>query len=142
MQQIYWLWYPGDFEIYQGLLQNFSREERGVFWPAFWYQDDCHKNVRFRRNYTLEDATSFTVYSYACGYVCIKGKKYAFGERIAVEPGQVEVEINVGMVTGLPAVYIEGEVICSDLGWSVTDFAGGVFLKIHQKGAEPIILGI
>lgn len=24
-----WIWYAGDFEIRQGLLQNFSREERG-----------------------------------------------------------------------------------------------------------------
>jgi len=25
-----WLWYPGDFEIHQGMLQNFKREERGM----------------------------------------------------------------------------------------------------------------
>ena len=25
-----WLWYPGDFEIRHGLLQNFQREERGL----------------------------------------------------------------------------------------------------------------
>ena len=30
-------------EIRQGLLQNFSREERGYDWPAYWYIDDCHK---------------------------------------------------------------------------------------------------
>lgn len=28
-EQVYWLWYPGDFEIHQGMLQNFTREERG-----------------------------------------------------------------------------------------------------------------
>ena len=41
-----WIWYAGDFEIRQGLLQNFSREERGYDWPAYWYIDDCHKNVK------------------------------------------------------------------------------------------------
>lgn len=30
-----WLWYPGDFEIHQGMLQNFKREERGMGWPAY-----------------------------------------------------------------------------------------------------------
>ena len=40
-----WLWYPGDFEIRHGLLQNFQREERGFDWPAYWYMDDCHRNV-------------------------------------------------------------------------------------------------
>lgn len=29
MNQTYWIWYPGDFAIHQGMLQNFSREERG-----------------------------------------------------------------------------------------------------------------
>ena len=24
-----WIWFPGDFEIYHGMLQNFQREERG-----------------------------------------------------------------------------------------------------------------
>lgn len=42
-KQTRWLWYPGDFEIRQGLLQNFSREERGYDWPAYWNVDDCHK---------------------------------------------------------------------------------------------------
>lgn len=36
-----WLWYPGDFEIRHGLLQNFQREERGFDWPAYWYMDDA-----------------------------------------------------------------------------------------------------
>ena len=29
MKQAYWLWYPGDFELYHAMLQNFSRVERG-----------------------------------------------------------------------------------------------------------------
>lgn len=39
--QAYWIWYPGDFEIYQGLVQNLGREvtaqleaERGEARPA------------------------------------------------------------------------------------------------------------
>lgn len=49
-----WLWYPGDFEIRHGLLQNFQREERGFDWPAYWYMDDCHRNVKFKRYYFLD----------------------------------------------------------------------------------------
>lgn len=45
-----WIWYAGDFEIRQGLLQNFSREERGYDWPAYWYIDDCHKNENLNVN--------------------------------------------------------------------------------------------
>ena len=25
MEHTFWIWYPGDFEIYHGMLQNFSR---------------------------------------------------------------------------------------------------------------------
>ncbi|MFU0826160.1 MAG: hypothetical protein ACFWTJ_01290 [Lachnoclostridium sp.] len=34
MNDTYWIWYPGDFEIYHGMMQNFSREERGGRWPV------------------------------------------------------------------------------------------------------------
>ena len=30
----FWLWYPGDFELYHALRQNFSRVERGYGRPA------------------------------------------------------------------------------------------------------------
>ena len=59
----YWLWYPGDFEIHQGMLQNFQREERGMVWPAYWYMDDCYRNVHFKNDYTLDKSTTFTVYA-------------------------------------------------------------------------------
>lgn len=50
MNQTYWIWYPGDFAIHQGMLQNFSREERGMQWPAYWYLEDCYRNVKFLKN--------------------------------------------------------------------------------------------
>ena len=28
MSKSYWIWYPGDFELYHGMKQNFSRVER------------------------------------------------------------------------------------------------------------------
>lgn len=30
MSKSYWIWYPGDFELYHGMKQNFSRVERGL----------------------------------------------------------------------------------------------------------------
>ena len=51
----YWLWYPGDFERYHALKQNFSRVERGFGWPAFWKSEGYRQRVVFRRAYTLPE---------------------------------------------------------------------------------------
>lgn len=117
-----WIWYPGDFEIRQGLLQNFSREERSYDWPAYWNMDDCHKNVKFKRYYTLEKATSFVVHAIGIGYVEVNGEKFPFGKKILCEPGKNKIRVFVGNTAGLPAAYIEGEIIKSDGGWSASNF--------------------
>ncbi len=122
MNQTFWIWYPGDFEIYHGLLQNFSREERGFNWPAYWYMDDCRKNIKFERTYNLKNTTEFTVDSNADGYVLINDKKHRFREKIECNPGINKIEIFAGMITGVPAAYIFGDVIHSDQSWMVTDY--------------------
>ena len=61
MDEIYWLWYPGDFELYHAMKQNFSRVERGCQWPAFWKSEGFRNRVAFRRSYTLDRETVFTV---------------------------------------------------------------------------------
>ena len=76
MNQTYWIWYPGDFAIHQGMLQNFSREERGMQWPAYWYLEDCYRNVKFLKTYQLKNATSFMVRSHQPGYVTVNEQKY------------------------------------------------------------------
>lgn len=117
-----WIWYPGDFEIYHGLLQNLSREERGVNWPAFWRIDDCRKNVKFHKVYTLEHDTVFTVHSEKTGYILIQGKKLPFEKPVSLQRGEYRIEVYCGTTAGLPAIFIEGECIYSDETWQVEDY--------------------
>ena len=88
MSKSYWIWYPGDFELYHGMKQNFSRVERGFGWPAFWKSEGFRNRVAFRRTYHLEEETSFTVYSNAIGHVLAGEKKYPFGKKITCGPGR------------------------------------------------------
>ena len=44
MEHTFWIWYPGDFELYHAMKQNFSRVERGFGWPAFW-----RRNIRLEK---------------------------------------------------------------------------------------------
>ncbi len=85
MGKSYWIWYPGDFELYHGMKQNFSRVERGFGWPAFWKSEGFRNRVAFRRTYQLEKETSFTVYSNAIGHVLVGEKKYPFGKKSSVD---------------------------------------------------------
>ncbi|MFB9769024.1 alpha-L-rhamnosidase-related protein [Lactiplantibacillus modestisalitolerans] len=117
-----WLWYPGDFEIHHGMLQNFKREERGMGWPAYWYIDDCNRNVNFERQYDLDAATTFTVHTTGTGYVDVNDRKYRLEEPIECPAGPVTIKVMVGSVQGLPAIYIDGPVIKSDQGWQASNF--------------------
>lgn len=128
----YWIWYPGDFELYHALKQNFSRVERGYGWPAFWKSEGFRNRIVFKRTYELTEPAEFTVYASgdAVGYVLAGEKKYPFGTRIACEAGEVSVTVHVGCIEMFPSVYIEGDVICSDPKWSVGDY-----------NSEPVSVG-
>ncbi|MBO5570836.1 MAG: alpha-rhamnosidase [Clostridia bacterium] len=128
-----WIWFPGDFEIYHGMLQNFQREERGFDWPAFWKMDDWRKNIRFFRDYVLATATRFTVRGQGIGYAAVDGRKYPFGREITCEAGEHRIELFVGNMTALPCVYVEGHVIFSDPHWMADDFT-----EILPVGCSPL----
>ena len=114
MNKSHWIWYPGDFEIYHGMLQNFSREERGFIWPAYYHLDDCRKHVRFTREYDQKKEETVTVYANCLGYYRINDIKKRFGEPVVCGPGKQEFEIYAGMPAGVPSVRIKGETITTD----------------------------
>lgn len=120
----YWLWYPGDMELYHALKQNLSRVERGLPWPAFWKLDGFRHRVVFRRTYILSAATEFVVTAVhgALGYVDINGEKFAFQTPIRCESGEKRISIHIACIECMPAVYIEGDTVRSDEGWMVYDY--------------------
>lgn len=123
-QQTRWLWYPGDLEKYHALKQNFSRVERGCSWPAFWKSDGFRQRVVFRRIYRLEEGTSFTVSGTrgAAGYADVNGQKFPFGQTISCPAGETGIALHIGCISCVPAVYVQGDVIRSDDGWTVEDY--------------------
>ncbi len=119
-----WLWYPGDLEKYYALKQNFSRVERGCAWPAFWKSDGFRQRTAFRRTYDLREETCFTVYGVpgSAGYADVNGEKHPFGRRVRCAPGRVRISLHVGCIGCPPSVFVEGDVIRSDAGWTVEDY--------------------
>ena len=127
MENTFWIWYPGDFELYHAMKQNFSRVERGFGWPAFWKSEGFRNRVALRRVYELEQETSFTVFSNAVGHVLVTWengeKKYPFGKKITAGPGKVRISIHAGCVEAFPCAYVQGEVIHSDKSWTAEDYS-------------------
>lgn len=122
MKKSYWLWYPGDFELYHAMKQNFSRVERGMGWPAFWKSEGFRNRVVFRRTYQLQEETAFIVHSEATGYVLAGEKKYPLGRKILCGPGEIPISIHAACIEKFPTIYIEGDVICSDQEWLAEDY--------------------
>lgn len=140
----YWMWYPGDFELYHGMKQNFSRVERGYSWPAFWKSEGFRNRVTFRRSYRLENETDFTVYSCASGYVLAGDKKYPIGARIRCPAGEVSISIHVACIEKLPCVYVEGDDIFSDGDWYADDYSSppvpaGISRYFTRKEQDPCV---
>ena len=125
-EKSYWLWYPGDFERYHALKQNFSRVERGFGWPAYWKSEGFRQRVAFRRAYTLPEETSFTVYAVtgAVGYVLLDEEKHPFGQEISCPAGTHRIAVHIGCIGCVPSIYVRGSVIRSDAGWTAEDFSG------------------
>lgn len=125
-----WIWYPGDFELYHGMRQNFSRVERGFGWPAFWKSEGFRNRIVFRRTYELPGETCFETYSSAVGYVLVqeisqeRERKFPLGTKVTCGPGQVRVSIHLAKIETFPSVYVKGEAIYSDKEWSVEDYSG------------------
>ena len=114
-EQARWIWYPGDLELYHAMKQNFSRVERGITWPAFWKSEGCRQRVAYRRSYDAVPAgTVFRVLPApgTIGFVRVNGRKCPLNAEIACE-GKVAVTVHAACIASVPAVYIEGDVICS-----------------------------
>ena len=144
MENCFWIWYQGDFELYHAMKQNFSRVERGFGWPAFWKSEGFRNRVVFHNTYRLEEETGFTVYSRAVGYVLVGEKKYPFGTQISCGPGEVRIAVHAGCVETFPSIYIEGDAVRSDESWTVEDYANppvsaGCSRYFTQKEQDPSV---
>ena len=133
----YWIWYPGDFELYHAMQQNFSRVERGYGWPAFWKSEGFRNRVAFRRVYDLEAETSFCVYSSAVGHVLVEDRKYPFGQTIHCGPGKVRISVHAGCIETFPSIYVKGDIIYSDNTWMAEDYTNPpIIAGFNERYAE------
>ncbi|WP_412989802.1 GH36-type glycosyl hydrolase domain-containing protein [Pediococcus siamensis] len=125
-----WIWYHGDFEIYQAMKQNLDREERGMKWPAYWYTSGWNHNVFFSRTFSFATPQTFSVRVQGEGYGKFvdldsqKETKFAFAAAVTCPAGKYRIEIYVANLAGLPCAYLDGQQVQSDENWQASNFLG------------------
>ena len=125
----YWIWYPGDFELYHSLKLHLRRTEFTFHRPAFWRLDDCWHNVIFRLQTTLEKTETFTVKTNGIGNITISGDTigtiyFPHNTPVTLEPGSYVIKVLCAKMDGLPCVYVEGDTISSDARWEADNNTG------------------
>ena len=118
----YWIWKHGDFEIYHSSLLHMRRIEREVVYPTYWKVYAPDPKVMFYYDYE-GDGGYIKVYSRGEGYVKVVGGRdiFTMGARVELPRGKYKICVCVGKMSGLPAIFVESDVIPSVEGWYVQE---------------------
>lgn len=123
----YWIWKYGDFEIFHSNLVNCRREQYGADYPPFWKLYDVDRNVKFFCKKNIEKDGDFILYLNGKGSILVDDQRYPSGEKIKLTKGIHKFSICVFNLSGLPAAYIESDVLSTDKEWYTTDSTNGNF---------------
>ena len=117
----FWLWYPGDWEIWLGNRFNNRRTERGAMFPPFWKQDSHWATVEFSTVVNLAKAETITIAAEGRFNFMLDGK-LQFGEpqQFEIPAGEHRLNFKVWNQTTPPALYVSGETIHTGSHWLAT----------------------
>lgn len=114
--QAYWIWKYGDFEIYHSMLLHMRRIEREVVYPPYWKVSAPDPKVMFYREFECEGGY-IKVYANGEGYIKIGNRLYSPNTRIDLPRGKHLICVCIGNAVGLPAIYVESDIVPSGEGW-------------------------
>lgn len=116
-----WMWYPGDYEIWQGNNMNNRRTDRGAYFPPFWKQDSHYVTVEFSTVVDLQQAETISIATEGKYYVKIDGKMlFGMPDKVNLSAGHHRINIKVHNQATPPALFVDGQTIKSGKDWRVT----------------------
>jgi len=116
-----WIWYPGDFEIWQHLKISLRRKERQTSVPTFWKVDTYYPSVVFRKELNLDKPEKVKVYADGDFHIMLDSVRLRYAKDIIEIPkGKHTFSIAVANQNSIPAIFVKGETIKSDGSWEVT----------------------
>ncbi len=126
-----WIWYKGDYELWQNLKLSQKRNQKEVDYPVFWSPSTVYPAVFFTKEVTLKKPTKITVYCNGTGHININGINYPVNKEIEIPEGTYRIRIKVINISGLPAIYINSDVLYTDESW-------GCYMASSHKWPENI----
>lgn len=127
-----WIWYYGEYELFHNVKLHSKREIFGIPYPPFYKLSGVEPNVRFKKTVKLDKDGVFTVKINGKGRIVVNEYSYAANEPISLKAGEYAIEIIVVNYSGLPAIYIDGDIV-TDETWTAS-FVTENYIKV---GAFP-----
>ncbi len=128
-----WMWYPGSFELYHGMLLHNRRTHaktykdiggsstKSVFYYPMWRVDGPKRNANLFKEADLDTSETIEFYANttdAC--ICVDDVSYPVGSKITLKPGHHIVSVMGFNPSSFPAFYCKGSVFASDRSWLVS----------------------
>lgn len=117
----FWIWNYGDYEIYHSNMVNCRRQQYGADYPPFWRLYDVDRNVKFMCEKEIPHDGYFVLRLIGKGNITVDGKRYPSDKKVFIKAGKHFFEISVFNLSGLPAAYIESDVLLTDGEWYTED---------------------
>lgn len=130
----YWIWNYGDFELFHSNLVNCRRQQYGADVPPFWKLYDVERNVKLYSEKEIKKNGWIKLYLNGNGCILIDGKRYPSDEIIEVSKGYHEFQICVYNLSGLPAAFIESNILATDGSWYTKNAEG----RINKAGFDAV----
>ncbi len=137
MAQAKWIWYPGSFELYHGMLLMNRRTStksyangtrKSVYYYPMWRVDGPKRNAILYKEADIDREEVIEFYS-NCPDACISvdGLGYPPASKILLRAGHHRVYVSGFKAESFPAFYIKGNVFASDRTYLVApsdEYAG------------------
>ena len=131
MSNAKWIWHPGSFELYHGMLLHNRRtsnktykngETKSVYYYPMWRIDSPQHNAILTKTATLDRTETVEFYSNTdISCIEIDGTSYNRGSKITLEAGKHTVVLQGFKAEGFPAFYCIGDTFATDRTWVVAE---------------------
>jgi len=120
-----WIWYPGDFEMWQHMKISLRRKERLTTFPAFWRIDTFYPSVIFRKTISIDKPEKIKVYADGDFHIALNNRRLRYARDVVKMPaGRHILSIAVCNQHSVPAVFVQGETVFTDESWEVSCYDG------------------